>query len=239
MSIKIIYSSGRNQFKDNTFSWHEWSAPFVISPDEIRTRLDAMSLVGRRVKNLRLMGVCDNYTEYWLEEKAYCALPDDMPKEERQRLSDYENISDSLLLSRSAIISDPFLIRFEDGDIFEICTGQAPEYRFGMNNVPWDIKPGWWCENVDAEVLFEAFLGKRIVDVELIIVNKETDSTSDDEIGSYVSRIVLWLEGDIGIRISDGWFDWCEISCIDRSNNALKITYGELKRGLHNDNVLE
>lgn len=235
MSIKIFYSDGKNQFKDNCFSWWEWSAPFIISPDEIKSRLDAMSLVGRTVKNLRLMGICENYTEYELEEKAYCALPDDMPEEERQRLSDYENISDSLLLSRSAIVDSPFLIRFEDDDIFEICTGQGPEYRFSINNIPWNIKADWYCENVDAEIMFEAFLGKRIVDVELTIVNKEIDSTSDDEIGSYVSRIVLWLEGDIGICISDGWFDWCEISCIDRSNEPLKLTLGELKRGLHND----
>lgn len=235
MSIKIFYSDGKNQFKDNTFSWQEWSAPFIISPDEIKSRLDAMSLVGRTVKNLRLMGICENYTEYELEEKAYCALPDDMSEEERQRLSDYENISDSLLLSRSAIVDSPFLIRFEDDDIFEICTGQGPEYRFSMNNIPWNIKADWYCENVDAEIMFEAFLGKRIVDVELTIVNKEIDSTSDDEIGSYVSRIVLWLEGDIGICISDAWFDWCEISCIDRSNEPLKLTFGELKRGLHND----
>ena len=31
----------------------------------------------------------------------------------------------------------PLLIEFEDGDVFEIDTPQTPEFRIGMNCIPW------------------------------------------------------------------------------------------------------
>ena len=57
-----------------------------------------------------------------------------------------------------------------------------------------------------------------------------------DETGTtreIVTRIVLWLDNGLGVCIS-GWIDYCDVACINRDNEALPITFGELKTGLHN-----
>ena len=239
MIEKTILSNGKNQFENNVFDSREWSAPIIVSSNEIENRLQSMNLVGRTIKDVRIMGLSYLHVEDWLEESMYNSLPEEMPDEERQLKSEYKNISDELILARLTRIDEPFLIKFADGDIFEIDTPQTPEYRFSMNCIPWDIKTNTRINNVDARILFAPFLNRRIVEVEVTKKHTDTDPMFlrkfDDEGTTHeiVIRIVLWLDNDIGICIS-GWFDYCDIACIDRNNELLPITFGELKPGLKN-----
>lgn len=241
MLEKTIYSKGQNQFKDNTFCSQEWSAPIMVAPNEIMERISAMNLVGRTIQNVRIIGLSYWHTEEWIEDSAYNALPEDMPEEEKQERSNYENVSDDLEFARFAHIDEPFLIKFSDGDVFEIDTPQTPEYRFSLNCVPWDISTNTRINNIDAMILFEPVLNQKIVEVEVTKEITDTDPMlrcAFDEEGSQreiVTRIVLWLENDIGICIS-GWIDYCDVACIDRNNEALPILYKELKTALKNDN---
>ena len=188
---------------------------------------------------MRIFGLSYWHTEEMIEDSAYNALPKSLSEEERQCQSDFNNISDDLQLVRHAIIDEPFMIKFTDGDIFEIDTPQEPEYSFSMNCIPWDIKSGHQRNNIDASVFFAPFLGKKIVDIE---ISKEyTDK--DPMLHCYydeertkreiVTRIVLWLENDIGICIS-GWIDFCDVACIDRNNELVPISFGELKKAFKN-----
>ena len=140
MLEKTIWSKGKDQFENNTFDSREWSAPNMVSQNEIEERIKAMNLVGRQIESVRAMGLSFWHTEDWLEDSAYNSLPEEMPEDEKQLKSDYANISDDLILARFAHIDEPFLIKFTDGDVFEIDTPQTPEYRFSMNCIPWDIK---------------------------------------------------------------------------------------------------
>lgn len=239
MLEKTIWSKGKNQFENNTFDSREWSAPIMVSPNEIEERIKAMNLVGRQIESVRVMGLSFWHTEDWLEDSAYNSLPEEMPEDEKQLKSDYANISDDLILARFAHIDEPFLIKFTDGDVFEIDTPQTPEYRFSMNCIPWDIKTNTRTNNLDATILFAPFLNKKIVEVEITKEHVDKDPMLHhefDEAGTtreIVTRMVLWLDNDIGVCIS-GWIDYCDVACINRDDEALPITFGELKTGLHN-----
>ena len=108
-----------------------------------------------------------------------------------------------------------------------------------MNCIPWDIKTNAYTNNMDATILFAPFLNRRIVEVEVTREHVDKDPMlycEFDEAGTtreIVTRIVLWLDNDIGVCIS-GWIDYCDVACINRDNEALPITLGELKTGLHN-----
>lgn len=239
MINETIISSGKNEFKDYTFSSSEWSAPTMVSAEEIKNRLNSFNLIGRRIKDLRIIGLSYFLTRNWIEDAAYNALPDEMPEEERQLKSNYDNISSALKLSRYSQIDEPLLVKFEDDDIFEIDTPQQPEYRFSMNCIPWFIEAGTNVPNVEANILLAPCIGKKIVEVAVDTYISDTDPMFHcpfDDSGTkheLVSRIVLWLEGDIGLSIS-GWIDYCEVACIDRNNNTLPITFEELKPALFN-----
>lgn len=239
MINETIISSGTNEFENNTFSSREWSAPTMVSPEEIRARLASFELVGRRIKEMRMIGLSYLLTRMWIENAAYNSLPHDMPEEERRIKANYDNIRPDLELSRHSEIDEPFLIRFEDGGIFEIETPQVPEYRFSMNCIPWSINAGTNQPNVDANILFEPCIGRKITEVAVNTCFTDKDpmygSEFDDPSGKreIVSHIVLWLEGGIGICI-EGYIDFCEVVCIDRNNDVLPITFRELKPALFN-----
>lgn len=71
MISNTIYSKGRDNFKGYTFSAREWSAPTMVSPKEIRERIDSFALCGRKIKRMRLIGLSYFHTRDWVEEAAY------------------------------------------------------------------------------------------------------------------------------------------------------------------------
>ena len=108
MLEKTVLSDGKNQFEDNMFNSREWSAPIMVSPNEIEERIRGMNLVGREIEGVRIMGLSYWHTEDWIEDSAYNAFPEDMSEEEKQLKSDYANISDDLMLARFAHVDEPF-----------------------------------------------------------------------------------------------------------------------------------
>ena len=239
MISETLISKGKNNFDDYVFSSLEWSAPTMVSPEEIRRRLNSFKLIGRKITRLRFIGLSYFHTRDWIEDSAYNALPDDMSEEERQFKSDYNNINPALELPRCSEIDEPFLICFENGATFEIDAPQEPEFRFSLNCIPWNIDSGCNGPNLDANIFFAPCIGKRIVDVEVNTYFSDKDPMYgcliDDsgEKHEMVSRIVLWLEGDIALSISS-CIDFCEIKCIDRNNDILPIAFEELKPALFN-----
>ena len=100
MISETLISKGKNNFDDYVFSSLEWSAPTMVSPEEIRRRLNSFKLIGRKITRLRFIGLSYFHTRDWIEDSAYNALPDDMSEEERQFKSDYNNINPALELPR-------------------------------------------------------------------------------------------------------------------------------------------
>ena len=83
MISNTIYSKGRDNFKDYTFSAREWSAPTMVSPKEICERIDSFALCSRKIKRMRLIGLSYFHTRDWVEEAAYRQV-EHLPEEERQ-----------------------------------------------------------------------------------------------------------------------------------------------------------
>lgn len=238
MRYKILHKQGNNHFENNEFSHQEWSAPYVVSPEIIRELLSSFHLEGRRIKRMKMIGLTYNLRRDWIEEHAYNSLVG-FPEHEMQEMSNYENISPETEYDRWAEIDEPFLIEFENGNVFEIDTPQVPEFRFSMNCIPWEIDAGCNSPNADANVIFAPALEKKILSIELKIYHSDLEpmyyTTYDEDYssGELVSSIILWLENEIGIEIN-GWVDFCHVSLIDRSGKVLPILFGELKPALFN-----
>ena len=141
--------------------------------------------------------------------------------------------------SRYAQIDEPFLIEFEDGDIFEVDTPQDPEFRMSMNCIPWWIKAGTNQPNVEADILFSSCVGQEIVSVEVNtrIADKDPMFFCAFNEPPYqrelVSNVTLRLRNGLGLQISPD-IDYCEVACVDVSNEWVKISFSELKDALFN-----
>ena len=157
--------------------------------------------------------------------------------EERQKRSEYHNIDPEMPYGCCSEIDEPFLIRFKDGDVFEIITPQEPEFRMSMNCIPWNIKAGTNNPNADANVIYASCIGKTIINVEVRTFFADKDSMFHDFLDEehrkreLVSEIILWLDDGNGISIS-GDFDYCDIAYINKKGILNKIPFGELKKGL-------
>ena len=216
-----------DDFTDYTFSGTEWSAPTLNYAEEIEKELEKMQLVGRQIKNMKMVGLSYFLTRYWIESAAYNMLSH-LPKDERHNMSDYKNISPDMDFSRCSEIDEPFLVEFEDGDVFEIDTPQDPYYRFSMNCIPWNINAGTNLPNADANKLFSVCIGKKITEIEVSKYKDDIDPENE-----FVSRIVLWLENDTGLCIYPE-FDYCIVSCINKNDEDVLIPFKELKYALFN-----
>ena len=238
MLEKTYNSSGKNNFENNTFSGREWHAAAMVSPEEIKKRIASFRLEGRKIRELRMIGLSYMLTRDWIEDHAYNLLGQ-YEEEERQRLSDYHNIDPAAPFDRYSQIDEPFLIGFEDGDVFEIDTPQVPEFCMSMNCIPWETEAGTNLPNVDANILFAPCIGQTISNVEVGTYYTDRypfSSDSFDEEQSkreFVSDIVLWLDDGNGISIG-GYYDFCQVAYIDENRTILTIPFAELKPGLFN-----
>jgi len=235
MMTKTYYTNGKNQF-NGVFSRKEWSAPYMVSYEEIRNRIDSFRLIGRTIKDIRAIGMSYIHRREDIEECAYNIL-EGVEEGERSHKSDYDNIDDDMLMNRRLELDEPLLIKFETDDVFEIVTEQAPEYRMSMNNIPWWIEAGINYPNVEASIMLANCIGQKIVDIAVkpkIIGQDEGIEYIGAEPGmEIVSEIILWLSNGEGICISP-WLDYCQVCCIKKDASLVKIKVKELKHALYN-----
>ncbi len=238
MISNTIYSEGRDHFKDDTFSSSEWSAPTMVSPQEIRERIDSFALCGRKIKRMKLIGLSYDHTRHCVEEAAYRQI-EHLSEEERQRKSNYQTIDADMQFYRYAKIDEPILIEFEDGAIFEICTPQEPEFRMSMNRIPWRINAGTNQPNIEADILFSPCIDQAVqsVEVNTHIIEKGPLFFAPFDEPPYQREIVfnvtLRLENGLGLQISPD-IDYCEVACVDTGNEWVKMNFSELKNALFN-----
>lgn len=238
--LQTTFSSfGKNEFKENTFSAQEWFAPTMVDPDEIKTRLESLKLVGRKIKQMKLIGLSYFHVRDWIERHAYDVL-DQLDEEERRKQSNYNNIAPDVIFGRNAKIDEPLLIEFEDGDVFEIETPQQTEFRFSMNCIPWWIDAGTNLPNLDANIFFSPCIGRTIkaIEVNTYITDKDPiwNDYSDNQHfqRELVSDIVLRLDDGNGISVGAVMLDYCEVALIDENKQFLMISFQELMPALFN-----
>ena len=238
MISNTVNSKEYDNFKDYTFSANEWSAPSMVTPIEIRNQIDSFSLCGRKVKQMRLIGLSYSHSRDWIEDATYCQL-DGLSKDERQRRSNYMSINPNMQFLRCAEIDEPLLIEFEDGDVFEIETPQEPEFRMSMNRIPWWIDAGTNQPNADADILFSLCIGQTIKSVEVNTYKTDKDPMFHEPFAEapyereLVSDIILRFENGTGLRIG-AWIDYCVVECVDAQNEISKINFSDLRQALFN-----
>lgn len=238
MISSTIYSNGKDNFKDYVFSSGEWSATIMVSPEEIRKRIDNFDLLGRKIARMRIIGLSYCHTRDRVEEAAYHQL-NHLPEDERQLKSKYQAIDSDMQFNRYVAIDEPLLIGFEDGDVFEIDTPQEPEFRMSMNCIPWWIGADTSQLNIDADILFAPCIGQMIISIEVNTYMTDKDPMFQDAFDEQpyqrelVSNITFRLENGIGLRIGT-CIDYCEVGCINTNNEDIKISFFELKQALSN-----
>lgn len=245
--METKYSDGKDEFEDYVFDRNEWSAPTMVSPDEIKERIKSFKLEGREIQDMWFVGMCYNLTTDMVEEISYNWFEQNgvSDEEELQRKSNYKTIKPYVEFEQTAMIDEPFLIRFRneesyefEEDVFAICCDQEPEYRMSMNCIPWGIDPGVNALNVDANVLFGTCLGRTIKEVEVKTIITDRDPFTDEVFESGITQeivtgIILRLDDGSGLLIKPQW-DYCVVSHVGVDGEPLPIKYGDLKPGLYN-----
>ena len=235
---------GYDVFKNKTFSEKEWTAIWSDDPEEIRLELAKMKIEGMTITHFKLVGLCYNYRRDDVEEIAYGYF-EGYRESNRQKLSDYDNIPSFVPYNRWAEVDGPMIINladededegYTDGFDLEIEAPRVTEYRFSKDKFPYGIKAGVNLPNIDANILFEPCLGKRIEYVEVETFKADKDPMYDTEYGQereLVSCIILRLEDGTGLKIS-GWVDFCHIDYVDQNNEVICAPFEDIKPGLQN-----
>lgn len=236
----IRNKKGYDQFTGNEFSSKSWSAKTLTKPDEIQHEISLMHLEGRVIESLKFIGLCYNLRRDDLEDRVYNYYDQigDLEEEEILHKSDYENIDPLYCFSRFAEIDEPFLIKFADGDCFEIKAPFAASYRFSMNKIPWDIDAGINAPNVEAATLLSPAIGQTISAVEFDIGTKDSHPAYFEDflvgdLDEYIAGIVLRFEDGLGIRIS-GNLDFTWVEYIGFDDEPVGIPFKDLETGLFN-----
>ena len=245
----MLVSSGKNQFDNNVFSSREWSAPTLITAGEVRAFLRHLHLEGRKIKDILMIGYSYMHTRDWVEEYAYNHMPEELADAEKAARSDYDRLDSRFPFPRSIESDQPLLVRFEDGDTFEIDTPQVPEFRMSMNCIPWHIDTDCNYANCRASIVFSPCVGGTIRSVEVKSYSSDMSAVLSeyaDEPGTVYERasdVILWLDNGFGLRVGP-LDDYVLFECIDASEEIVSMPFWELKEALfnwkdiHEDHVL-
>ncbi len=206
----------------NSAFWKAWREKSISTIDEAAKTVELMRLVGRKVKRMRFVGLCYDLRDDDIEEYVYNSLCDTADEAERQEKSDFDNIDNDFKLERSAVVDEPLLIEFEDGDRLELWATMFHSFVLSMNCIPWNIDSYINLPNIDANVLFSTLLNATVASVEIA----PYDSTLN-----VLSEIVLWFDNGLGLQFYD-YFDYCHINLIGKNDTRSYISFGELKKGM-------
>ena len=231
-AIKNSYDN----FEKAEFSGSVWSAPVLISPEELKNRLRGYRLEGRTIADIKLVGYCYSLSYYVLESKVVI--------ESDEYDDNYDSVGMEIdydePLTMLAEIDEPILIRFEDGDVLELLEECDGEHRVSMNSIPWSIKAGINRSNVDAAVLFNDCIGRTITAVEFYTEKYDekdniwkTVNTAEYEGEEYVTDIVLRLDDGNALKIY-GWIDFCHVLYVDHNNRPITKPFKEIAPSFYN-----
>ena len=234
----MLLSNGKNNFKDNKFSFWEWSAPILQTFEEVMGKIRELNLKGRVIKGFYAVGMAYNWREDDIGEAIFNNL-ENMVLEKRIRPEGpFPFLPEGVFLSRYAELDEPFLIEFEDGDILAIDYCDGSSVRMDMNTVPEDVHFGINRRTFHPNVLFASLIGHKITAVEV------TASTECDEftwshgldIGeqdAYITKISIVCEH------KDRWekkrlefssfYDFAVVSVADEIGNTLTIHAPDIK----------
>ncbi|MBE6995298.1 MAG: hypothetical protein E7429_00985 [Ruminococcaceae bacterium] len=189
----MILSNGKNAFKNNTYSFWEWSAPVLQTYDEVLAKIKELKLPGRIIKGFYAVGMGYNWTEDPISDAIYSRLEGAKHHAADQPIP---FLPEGVFLPRYAEIDEPFLIEFEDGDLLCVNYCDAGSVRMDLNTIPKDIRFGTNPNTFHPNVLFAGLIGKEIAAVEVTTSTECDDFTFAhglvlDEQDAYISKIAI------------------------------------------------
>ena len=229
----MIYSEGKNIYPEHEFSFWEWSAPILQTPEEVMAKVHELGLVGRTVKDIRTIGMGYNWEKDDIRDAIHIALNNMAPVLRTQIPNPDDFLPDGVDISRWAEIDEPLLIAFEDGDILGISFDEGSCVRMELNTIPWNLPPGTNRKNFHANRLFADILGKKIMAVEVTATSDEPCFTGAhglelNEQISYVNKVTLVFDrnslfGPVQSLTFSAWWDYCHVELTNHNGCACTI----------------
>ena len=221
------------------FVFNKWEVPIIQEPNQLMKKLKEFNLIGRKITNIKYVGLCYNLKEDDIVGEVYSYYKN-KNIENLKEISTYENIPLDTLICRSAQIDEPIIFYLDNGDRLEVDYSEASSLKIGKNSLPKDIQYGINMSNVNMNVLFSNCINKKIMGFEVCM----SDELSDDFTGSYgipepvnqisyISSFEIKLDDWIGIRLSN-FFDYGRVYVESTIESEEKITWQELKKGIKN-----
>jgi len=134
--------------------------------------------------------------------------------------------SDShLCFPRYAVVDEPIIIEFENGERLEVLFNQFSQVRLSVNTLPINIEPENNCKTFDANVLFSSLIGKRFKHFHTNMTNdnKNLDATTElEEQGSYINSVTLVFDDGSGLKFS-GYCGFGEVINVDGGFHLRRI----------------
>ena len=202
----------------------------LTSYKDIKGKIDSYNLIGRAIKDIRVVGYSYWHSREFVELTEYHNLLDKgISKEEAEEESKYENIKDDSLHPRYMEIDEPILFRFEDGDELGIEAIMDDKYRIFMNAISWDATSSVNERNADATIIFSPCIGSKIIGVEY-----ETYLCGELEEELSVSEIIIHLSNSMSFSIGVVDLDYCGVYLLDKDWKVVEMEFKELKTALTN-----
>ncbi len=225
---KMILSNGKNKFKDNTFSFYEWSAPILQKPEEVIRKIHELNLIGKTVKDIVSIGSAYNLNhtlfDYYPESENSCVyIREDKRNPE---ITEFDCFAE---------IGEPLLIEFSDGDILAIDFSEGSCVRMDINSIPRNIKANINPCNFHANVLFKDIIGKELFDIQLIESVSEPHFTGSYGLelntqDSYISALIFYFieKGSLVSLKFSAFYDYGFVTLLDQQGQIKQIHNSEI-----------
>lgn len=214
----------------NILLWKQ-DATHLATEKQIKDFFSKLNIIGKKIKSIKILGRDYAHDREGVEELAFLQLEKVLSEKQAKEKAEFSNIPKDLMFYRIAEVDEPIVIELNDGRRLEILILELDNTVYAdvnkiSPNATWDINPA----NVDGNVMFSPCVGQTIKAVEFPI---HKHSFGQEEEYQQIPNVLIRLENGTGLEI-EGWFDFCDIECVDRKNQPLKIPFEDLKKGLHN-----
>ena len=228
----MILSNGKNNFKNNEYSFWEWSAPILQTHEEVTSKIKELKLQGRVIKGFYSVGMGYNWNEDDIGDAIYNATKRLIKENRITSRGPFPFLPEGVYISRYAEIDEPFLIEFEDGDILGVDYSEGSCVRMELNTIPKDIEFGTNRRTFHPNVLFGSLIGREIVAVEVTTSTELYEFTRSHglDIGeqdAYITKISFVCRKDREWERENleftSWFDYGMVAVTDYEGVTLKI----------------
>ena len=211
-----------------------WNPIIIKDHKQLLKTLDNFDVKGKKIKDIRALGHCYNYTIDRIEDVAHNILEAD-GNHNYEKLSEFKNIPLDTKYYRAVEVDEPIIITFDDGNQLEIEFSYPPEeVKISKNKIEKLDIFNTNSPNMDLNILFSNCLNETLED---IIVELTTDKSyfdiPVDNKDTYIKNIIFKLTNGLTI-VFTVWADFADVSIKEYGADS-KIEFKDLKKGIiHN-----